>query len=1123
MFFRKCVRYGLTGLVIPVLSGFTFPEGRLPAPTVRTAGAHGPKTSRQIPNAANHHFILVGERGNNPPKESNTNENKPATDPNPIAAEQAFAEAEQLLKDERAESSRRAIERFKDSLPLWRATSDRRKEALTLKRIGDAYQPLGDYQTALTFYNQALVLNRATGNRKSEAETLNEISYIYLNFGMNQKAIELSTEALRLAEAAGDQDAVARAYNNLGEIYYGFGKLQESLKFCEQALKLSRSLNNRAGQALALVSSGYVYSDVGQVRQAFNSYEQAISLWQSIPERRGEAITLSAIGRLYSRIGESQEALDFFQRAQRLLQPIGDPIWDASVLNGMALIYNGLGESRRALEYYDRSLSLFRGAKYLYGEATTLGEIGRVHFSTGENAKALQHHELALSIFKSIGDRRMENVELKEIGKIHDAQGDKSKALDYYRRARSSYRNEKDLRGEAITVNLMGRIYADRGQKQPAMDLFAQALSLSREAEFPLTEAAALHNIARLERDNGNLFAAREGTEQALSIIESLREKVNSSDLRASYFASVRQQHEFYIDLLMQLDQKNPAGGFNVAAFEASERFRARSFLEMVSAARVGVRDKADPALLERERQLNQQFRETANRRMKLAQAAGAESAETSKLTKELDELVWQLREVEAQIRAGTIRDLLPTQPLNLKDIQQRVLDDDSVLLEYMLGEERSYVWEVTRTDITGYELPARARIETAARRFRDLLTVNQPFENETFSQHQARIREADAQIPEAAAALSDFVIAPVQHKLGTKRLIIVADGALHYIPFLALTVKPGPNEMSNPGERIPLLANHEIVYEPSASALAYVRNEGTPRNTSKSIAVFANPVFDANDSRVTNPASPTSSQVSTSRDLFREVGILDGKIPAALPASRTEAEAIMSFAPWGTGLKALGFEASRATVTSPELAHYRIVHFATHGYVDYERPELSGLVLSLVDRQGQPQEGYFRLHDIYNLKLSADLVVLSACNTGLGKEVKGEGLIGLTRGFMYAGAGGVAASLWKVDDEATAELMTRFYEGMFKKGLRPSAAMREAQLWMWQQRRWKQPYFWAAFIMQGRYDQTEIAPASNSRAQWLVTSAGLISLCLLGACLILRKKTKSSSLGTIRGAARPE
>jgi CHAT domain-containing protein len=1102
MFFRKFVRDGPLILAIPFVAASSLHDGRSTASDSRMAVAGSHANIRPITRLASYPPLIPGPENNNPRGPA---DKSGRTDPDKSAAERSFSKAEELLKEERAESSRSAIEKFKESLTLWRAAGDRQNEALTLKRIGDAHLPLGEFQTALTFYTQALSMNRATGDRKSEAETLNEISYVHLNLGANQRALELSNQALGLAETTGNKVAIARAHNNLGEIYYGFGNFQKSLKYCDQALQLWRALNNPGGQALALLNSGYVYSDLGQVRQAFTFYKQAISLSEPIQDQRGQAITLTAIGRLYHRIGESQEALDFFQRAKTLLNPIGDPISDASVLNGMAYVYHGLGESLRALEYYNRSLALCRTAESRSGEAQTLGAVGRVYFSLNDYAKALQHHESALSIFKAIGDRRLEIVELKEIGKIYDAQGDKPKALGYYLRARSSYRNEKDLRGEAITVNLMGRIYAERGQRQTAMECFAQALSLSQRAEYPINEAAALNNIARLERDSGNLSAAREHTEQALNIVESLREKVNSSDLRTSYFASVRQQHEFYIDLLMQLDREHPTGGFNSAAFEASERFRARSFLELVSAARVGARDQADPALLERQRQLNQQVSETANRRMKLAQTAGPESTEAAKLAKELDELVWQLREVEAQIRAGTIRNLTTKQPLNLKDIQQRALDDDSVLLEYMLGEERSYVWVLTPGEIFSYELPSRARIEAAARKFRDLLMLNQPLANESFPQRQARIREADAQIPEAAAALSDLVIAPVQHKLGTKRLIIVADGALHYIPFLALTVQPGPNEVSNPGDRIPLLARHEIVYEPSASALAYVRNDGTPRDTPKSIAVFADPVFDAGDRRVTTPTS-SSSPTDSLREVARELGLTEGKVPA-LPASRDEAEAIMSFAPWGTGLKALGFEASRATVTGPELAQYRIVHFATHGYVDYERPELSGLVLSLVDKNGQPQEGYFRLHDIYNLKLSADLVVLSACNTGLGKEIKGEGLIGLTRGFMYAGAGGVAASLWKVDDEATAQLMTRFYEGMFKKGLTPSAAMREAQLWMSQQRRWQSPYFWAAFTIQGRYDQTEIAAVANSRAQWLVTSAGLFSVCLLAACLVFGRR----------------
>jgi CHAT domain-containing protein len=242
---------------------------------------------------------------------------------------------------------------------------------------------------------------------------------------------------------------------------------------------------------------------------------------------------------------------------------------------------------------------------------------------------------------------------------------------------------------------------------------------------------------------------------------------------------------------------------------------------------------------------------------------------------------------------------------------------------------------------------------------------------------------------------------------------------------------------------------------------------------------------------------------------VFRDLGLSDGKVPS-LPGSRDEAEAIIAYAPWGTGLKAMGFDATRSSVNRPEVAEYRIVHFATHGFVDYQHPELSGLVLSLVDQNGRAQEGHLRLHDIYNLNLAADLVVLSACNTGLGKEIKGEGLIGLTRGFMYAGADTVAASLWKVDDDATAQLMARFYEGMFQKGLTPASAMRDAQLWMWKQKRWQAPYFWAAFIIQGRHDQVQNARFSASRAQALVIFAGVVSAMLLMACLAFpRRRTR--------------
>src|SRR5262249_8471085 len=329
-------------------------------------------------------------------------------------------------------------------------------------------------------------------------------------------------------------------------------------------------------------------------------------------------------------------------------------------------------------------------------------------------------------------------------------------------------------------------------------------------------------------------------------------------------------------------------------------------------------------------------------------------------------------------------------------------------------------------------------------------------------------------QYPEVTSALGQVLIKPVSALLGKKRLLIVADGALQYIPFATL-----PSSGNDPKS---LIVEHEIVTLPSASSLAALRRELAGRVPAPNIvAVLADPVFENNDVRVKpdDLKPPTIASIQTTRSgdersVFRsaqEVGAIDAwQRFHRLIFTRREAEEIMAFSTDKTGFKALDFSANRATAISSNLSQYRIVHFATHGLLNSQHPELSGIVLSLVDERGHPQDGFLRLHDIYNLKLAADLIVLSACQTGLGKEVKGEGLVGLTRGFIYAGAPRVVASLWKVDDRATAELMKLFYQRMLSDGLRPAAALRQAQLALLQQKRWAAPHYWAGFVLQGEW-----------------------------------------------------
>jgi CHAT domain-containing protein len=349
----------------------------------------------------------------------------------------------------------------------------------------------------------------------------------------------------------------------------------------------------------------------------------------------------------------------------------------------------------------------------------------------------------------------------------------------------------------------------------------------------------------------------------------------------------------------------------------------------------------------------------------------------------------------------------------------------------------------------------------------------------EAADEKQARIKQADAVYLAAAAALSRTLLGPVAGQLTKKRLLIVADGALQYLPFGAL---PGPRGgESGP----PLIVEHEIVSLPSASTLAVLRRELAARGPApKSVAVLADPIFDPADERLTalsarnRTGSAPRARVRAAESLpesdltrsARDLGLSgEGMRLPRLPFTRKEAQAILALAPAGMRKKALDFAASQATATSPELAQYRYLHFATHGLLNSLHPELSGIVLSLVDERGREQDGFLRVHEVFNLNLPAELVVLSGCRTGLGKEMRGEGLVGLTRGFMYAGAARVLVSLWDVHDEATAGLMARFYRRvMGQPGMSPASALRAAQVEMWKEGRWRAPYYWAAFVLQG-------------------------------------------------------
>ncbi|MBX7221005.1 MAG: tetratricopeptide repeat protein [Blastocatellia bacterium] len=1000
----------------------------------------------------------------------------------------------------------KALESYAQALPLFRALGDRGREGRTLNDIGRAYEALGEKQKALEHYIQALPLRKAVGDRSGEAATLNNIGFIYNALDEKQKALEYYAQALPLRKAVGDRDGEAITLTNIGIVYDALGEKQKALEYYAQALPLRKAVGDRDGEAITLNNMGLVYDALGEKQKALDYFAQALSLERTVGDRAKEAGILNNIGLVYEALGERQKALDYFAQALLLERVVGDRGGEAVTLNNMGLVYDALGDRQRALDYYAQALSLERTMADRAKEAGILNNIGMVYLALGERQKALNYFAQALPLERAVGDRRFEAITLNNLGRVNYELGEKQKALEYFVQALPLERAVGDRRVEAITLTNIGRVNYELGEKQKALDYYAQALLLERAVGDRFAEAITLFHTAKTLMDLGSLSEAKNRIEEALKLTEQARSSVADQELRASYLATVRSYYEFYIDLLLRMHREHPSVGYDKQALQVSESARARSLLELLNESRINIRQGADPQLLDRERSLKDRLNAKLENLTKLLNRKHTQEQETA-AKKEIDALTDDYRQVQANIRRNSPRyaALTQPQPLTLEEIQQQVLASDTVLLEYSLGDEGSHLFAVTADTFNTYDLPQRKEIEQAARQVYGMLTArNQHPRGETLAERQARITQAEKDFPQSAAALSRMILGPVAGQLGRKRLLVAADGALQYIPFGALPVPPvqgsklkvqSPEQLS-PQSSVPrpLIVDHDVVSLPSASALAVLRKETAGRiPAEKTLAVLADPVFGgADDKRLKAPSAKAEGQPSAAKPEAQPLGATgemmlgrmlerdesaSGNEPVKLgfripriPATRQEAEVILKLTEPSRSLKALDFAASRTTAINPDLGKYRYLHFATHGFLDSERPELSALVLSLMDENGQPQNGFLRGMEVYNLNLPAELVVLSACETGLGKEVKGEGLVGLTRGFMYAGAKRIVVSLWSVNDAATASLMTNLYRKMLREGQPPAAALRAAQLELLKSGKWSSPFYWAPFILQGEY-----------------------------------------------------
>jgi CHAT domain-containing protein len=760
---------------------------------------------------------------------------------------------------------------------------------------------------------------------------------------------------------------------------------------------------------------------------AVKGFSDALNKWQALKEPYEQAVALYGLGMSYSGLGSlgmvkfplpsfrlrwnyqarqhHQQAIEYFNQSLRIMNGLHDRYGGAINQAGMAWPNLYLGRQKEARGNFSAAFELFRSVHDPKGEGIALYGIGWAYALVNQNDRALTYFSRALPHRKAANDNTGLAITTASIARIKSRLGNYKDALDYCEQALQLFRGRRH--GTASTLSVRGWIYYAMKDFEKARDTFQTVQRLRSELKDSTGEANALYGIARVDNAQGHLTEALAEMKKVVDMIELLRDKGTSDEVRTYYFANVQEYYEFYVDLLMRAQDDAGALGVN-------ERARARELLATLAESETDARD--------------------------------------------VD------RSWASPLEASQIRSLL---------------DEQTLLLEFALGEERSYVWLVSKDNVHGYNLPERATLETKAQQLYQLMTErNRQKPGETEAQRELRIKNADARSLKEGAELSRILLGPISNKLERKRLVIVTQGALQFVPFAAL---PTPASEFQPDGDL-LITDHEIVNLPSASILAALRHKVDGRTPApKTVAVLADPVFTGDDPRVRASANQPYSR----RQLFsprrnevllkaKPVDSREGASTEYLPrlgGTRWEAEQIVSLVAAQDSLLALDFAANRAKALDRQLAQFRIVHFATHALIDDTDPVLSKIVLSRVDEQGNPLNGSVTLEDIYKLQLPAELVVLSACRTGLGKNILGEGLVGMTGSFMHAGAPRIIVSLWPVKDDVTADFMVKFYRHMLgSKPLPSAAALQEAQIEMKEIARSRPAYFWAPFIQQGEW-----------------------------------------------------
>jgi CHAT domain-containing protein/Tfp pilus assembly protein PilF len=824
-----------------------------------------------------------------------------------------------------------------------------------------------------------------------------------------------------------------RAYLSMATINYRMSKFQQVIPLLNRVLKLARKMKDLELEALIYGNSAVIHRNLGNPLKALDSNQQALEINREIGKIDKEAECLGNIGVIHSNLGSYEKALRYISKSLAIVKKTGNQRSEGTNLQNLGAVYSSLGDYQKALLYFGKVQAINKKSGDIRSEGITLSNIGYIHMLLGNYSRAQAYFEQALAIHRKTNNKKSEGITLSNIGKLQGELGNFAQAQKWYKKALAVINATGNKKHEGIVLNCLGNVNMDLKEYEKSLDYLNQALVIGKKIMEPQILWGALKSRASLKRIKKRCDAAYSDLKKAINIIESARGQLNVQEQKAHFLAKNIEIYEDMVDLLFEIHKKKPNQGYDKECVYYIEKAKARAFLDSLQEGRIDLKKYLSPELKKREIEITREISSVQTDLVK----PNVPEEKRKELKDKLENLEEQYQNLVLRIKMENpryARTVYP-EPYGVEDIQKELLTEKTALIEYFSGKDEAFVACITKNDIFIQKIPDT---RTLLKRIKNYIKL--------LSKHSAKKFYGTA----AGRKIYQDLLGPVEHKLkNIEQLIIIPDNVIHYLPFESLIISGKKNRNRY------LVEKYQISNAPSASSLINLLSRKRGTTWERDFLAFADPVYNL---------TGTSRKEITDTQILREFSIKKGFEFHRLPFSKTEVNQISKHFPPERSNVYLREMAKEENIKKLELDKYKIVHFATHGFLDEKVPSRSSLILTLDD--DPKEDGFFQVREIYNTRFNSNLVVLSACNTGRGSLENGEGVTGLYRAFLNSGAQSIVMSLWNINDKATSEFMDYFYKYL-GKGNSKVEALQKAKLKMIKSK-FNHPFYWAAFVLNG-------------------------------------------------------